>query len=328
MVLDDKTVRSLMRNCLSVKKTVKGLLPLRFTERQLRIYSSQETWGIRSRCPSGICLDMICDMGSMSIDYETGGKVRDWAYFDLYVDGVLTAHEGCRPACTQVRIVFNIPGEKKERRLTVYLPHCVEIFIKGIEVPDKASFFPISSPQRKLLMIGDSITQGMESLYPSSVYPVQVARFFDAELLNHGVGGYFFDENVIDEAMPFIPDMVTVAYGTNDWGRSGTISDFRSNCSAFVEKLTSTYSKSKIYVITPIWRRDHAERKECGRFEDISNVIADCCRPYSKIKIVNGRNLVPHVPEYFGDGSLHPNDAGFGFYALNLIKTILGETVL
>ena len=322
MFLDDKTICSLMRNCLSVEKTENGLLPLRFTERQLGVYSSEPTWKIRSRCPSGVCIDMVGDIGSLAIDYATGGKARDWAYFDLYVDGALTAQQGSKPSRSPDRVEFKILGERKERRLTVYLPHCLEIFIRGIELQDDVSFSPAPHQQRKLLMIGDSITQGMESFYPSSIYPVQVARFLDAELLNHGIGGYFFDEQVIDETMPFIPDLVTVAYGANDWNRFKELSDFRSACSAFVEKLTSTYNHVPVFVITPIWRSDHGDRKECGTFEDIADTITDCCRPYSKIKIVDGMKLVPHLPEYFGDGTVHPNDAGFAYYAINLLKAM------
>jgi hypothetical protein len=168
MCLDDKKILSIARNCLSVEKTGNGLVPIRFTERQLETYCSQEAWKIRSRCPSGVCLDMLSDTGSIAIEYETGGRARNWAYFDLYVDGALTAHAGDRQAPVRDRIEFNVSGEKRERRITIYLPHCLEIFIRGIEVDDNARVCPAPLQPRKLLMLGDSITQGMEALHPSS----------------------------------------------------------------------------------------------------------------------------------------------------------------
>ena len=40
------------------------------------------------------------------------------------------------------------------------------------------------------------------------------------------------------------------------------------------------------------------------------------------IIVVSGWNLVPHLPEFFEDEYLHPNDQGFSLYAENLYKQI------
>ena len=37
---------------------------------------------------------------------------------------------------------------------------------------------------------------------------------------------------------------------------------------------------------------------------------------------VPGYNLVPHRPEFFSDGRLHPNDLGFGVFAQNLQREL------
>lgn len=36
------------------------------------------------------------------------------------------------------------------------------------------------------------------------------------------------------------------------------------------------------------------------------------------VRILSGYNLVPHLPEFFSDGRLHPNDLGFGIFSQNL----------
>ena len=43
--------------------------------------------------------------------------------------------------------------------------------------------------------------------------PVQLARFFEMDLLNQGVGGYIFNARSLDEEISYQPDVVTVAYG-------------------------------------------------------------------------------------------------------------------
>ena len=38
--------------------------------------------------------------------------------------------------------------------------------------------------------------------------------------------------------------------------------------------------------------------------------------------VIPGIDLVPHDPGFFSDASLHPNDAGFDYYADNLIREL------
>jgi len=41
--------------------------------------------------------------------------------------------------------------------------------------------------------------------------------------------------------------------------------------------------------------------------------------------LIEGEKLVPHLPEFFEDGFLHPNDIGFGIYAQNLAAEIVAK---
>ena len=53
-----------------------------------------------------------------------------------------------------------------------------------------------------MICFGDSITQGYTSKFSSLSYVNQVARALNAEVVNQGIGGYYFNEATID---PFFP---------------------------------------------------------------------------------------------------------------------------
>ena len=88
-----------------------------------------------------------------------------------------------------------------------------------------------------LVFIGDSITQGMDARGPASAYAVQLARVLDVELLNQGVGGHIFDLDALDDELPYHPDIITIAYGTNDWSRDTTREEISSRVERYLTRL-------------------------------------------------------------------------------------------
>ena len=49
------------------------------------------------------------------------------------------------------------------------------------------------------------------------------------------LGGAIFHESTFDENVDFDPDIVIVAYGTNDWGCFPTADEGRLNCKNFLD---------------------------------------------------------------------------------------------
>jgi hypothetical protein len=141
-------------------------------------------------------------------------------------------------------------------------------------------------------------------------------------LLNQGVGGHIFDPLSLDRDIPLHPDLITVAYGTNDWGRCGSLADFRGPMENYLHELRDIFPEATIFVITPIWRRDMGEAKPAGGFIEIGKSIRDVCSRLPSVHVVDGLELVPHFSSFFGDGRVHPTDEGFLHYSLNLLGRI------
>lgn len=112
----------------------------------------------------------------------------------------------------------------------------------------------------KILMLGDSITQGWNG---TKVTDYTLAATIAAEtgntVINGGVGGtevcyggQCFTSIV--NTYPFSEyDMVTIMYGTNDFGRQGeTLDDFKNGYQQGINKILSDNPKIMIRLITPI----------------------------------------------------------------------------
>ncbi len=329
MIINSTGIEKLLRNYLEIEQTEEGLVIHRFTKRQRSVYDSQENWKIRARCPSGVSLEMFTNARFIRLLFSILGRTRDWSFFDLFINDIFLDsqsshfHDG---VLHTVEFEFAGKQEKDLQRVTIYLPHNIYLALQSVEIIDGEALPVTGSIHKKLLCLGDSITQGMDAYYPSNTYPVQLARFFEMDLLNQGVGGYIFNACSLDEEIPYKPDLVTVAYGTNDWGIHSEHKEFMRECSLYMERLTDIFSEAKIFVITPLWRADSDQPSPMGPFSTLQKTISSVCSAYPQITVLQGLNMMPNLNRYFTDG-LHPTDEGNGHYSISLIKSLLDNGI-
>ena len=186
---------------------------------------------------------------------------------------------------------------------------------------DDNSFVEVIKPEKKLLVFGDSITQGYDALRPSNRYITKIADLLCAEEYNKAICGEIFFPELANLKDSFIPDYITIAYGTNDWNRIDE-ETLKYKSKAFFENIAQNYPNSKIFAITPIWRKDMSEYRKFGDFRKVEQVIRNAAMDIEKITVVSGFDFVPKDEKYFADLKLHPNDNGFKYYAENLYREI------
>lgn len=209
------------------------------------------------------------------------------------------------------------------RNVKVYLPVSVEVGIESIELPDGAIVDPLLRPEKRLLCLGDSITQGMNTRSPIAAYPSQLGRLMTMDVLNQGVGGHIFETSWLDTDFPFRPELIIVAYGTNDWFRGLDRNRIRSNVQAFMIRLREVFpaNESSVVVVGPIWRNDFNTVRQGGDLREFSRVILETAAEFGDAHTVDGIRLVPSQDWYVEDG-VHPNDVGFLHYAVRLYQEI------
>ena len=290
----------------------------RFTKEQAELYVKRNIDHFnKTFATAGVRLAFKTDASRMSFNYKFAfGSSRMYGWFDVYENDVLTAHiggEGKLFTSGQAKIEFS-PGEK---RVEIYFPWSKAAFLSDVELDGE-----ILSPcprSRKMICYGDSITHGYDAIYPSLAYVSLLAKALDADAVNKGIGGDCFFPELAAQPDPERPDIVTAAYGTNDWCNYSR-EHANSGCREFFENLCKSYPGAKIFAVTPIWRKDGDKETKYGLpHRELDRVMRGLLAGLP-VTVLNGYELTPHLPEFYSDGYLHPNDLGFTFYAKNLAR--------
>ncbi len=281
----------------------------RFAEVQQQAFkTTAERFYPTTRSTTGVRIDFHTDSAAMILDTCSGGKyeilVNDNPRFQIVC-------EEAKHYCMEFE-----PGDK---RITIVLPSHRRGSIGNIRL-NLGSKVWAHTYDKKLLFIGDSITQGWNSKWDCLSFTHLVTRFFNADAINWGLGGSWLTPSTVAN-VGFDADAVIVAYGTNDFGACRSIEHFRENCSQYLANLRAVYPNNPIFCITPIWRADGKMIRSTGTVQDVRDALAEEAAAINAI-VIDGPALVPHMPEFYADEYLHPNDQGFTLYAQNLIREL------
>ncbi len=311
--------KRIFQNCPYIEKTSEGYCLRRFTDKQIAHYKLfGEGVYLRAINNAGITMSFYTDAESISFDFKIKAYSRERVVFDVYEDDVFTKTYRWEECHDEDTILYQRTKQEKSK-ITIYLPYMCDAVISNLHLGD---YTPVDkSGCKKYLALGDSITQGMLSELTSITYTSILEREWDAQLLNHGVGGYVYNADSLDENLAFDPDIVTVAYGTNDYTRIESINTIEENVHAYYKKLKAIYPDKEIYIITPIWRGNLDSEEAIQKMRQIRKVITRKAEEYG-FAVINGTKLVPHVYEAYIDKGLHPNAFGFEEMAKNIMKAI------
>jgi hypothetical protein len=178
----------------------------RHTVRQRAVLDAREVWAVRIRCPAGVRLALAGCGAWVELDFAVEAQARSWGAVDGGPPGlpVLRHQRAAIPRGAIWTIRFDLPEELREGSLELWLPHSQAGRLLDLRAARPPVAAPVP-PRRRLLALGDSITQGMVAAGPAGGYAMQLARLLDADLLNQGVGGHIFDVAGFDRDLPGNP---------------------------------------------------------------------------------------------------------------------------
>lgn len=298
------------------------IVPHRFTAAEMHAFDGNADFRRKSYAASCVRMAFSTDATSFTMAYHVvKGSSRSFYYFDVYVNGVMVQHSGHESflECPDNELHVTLDG--KPNTVVVYFPCLSEIDIKSFDIEGGHVIAP-AVRIRTLFCYGDSITQGYDARYPSLAYANQLGDALYAEVFNKAIGGDVFNPALVTATGPHKPDIITVAYGTNDWSHKNTKETFFAQMNGFYANLHKLYPKVPVFAILPIWRRDHDRVTDIGTFDELRGYLTEAVKPYANFRLLDGYQYVPHLEEAFSDKYLHPNDFGFEFYAKNLIAEI------
>ena len=324
MELKSSDIKKLITNCVSTSEYENNCISFtRFTEKQLKAYTAKGFPG--ANCNPCVCLDFMYDGKTIEFYFLPIVKSsRRFLAFDLYDGDTMVYTFPTYIGESGERRFFYEFTEKKQRRVRLFFPFSCGVEINRFILDDGSTFSPVSSEGRKkILLLGDSITHGFDTYFPSMSYANMIVNHYDAVALNQAVGGYYFDAEMIDEELPFDPDVITVAYGTNDWGRYGKDEEkYRTEAKKYIEKICKVYPRAKIFGILPTWRASWNQFESTRMpFAKVYEILTEYYSEYG-VTIIDGRRAVPNDTRFYTDG-LHPNSAGqliYGHYVINELE--------
>ena len=329
MKLRSSELSKIVHNVLNYSFDEKGVLHFhRFSEKQRQTYAQESAdWVIKTRSSASATFDFITDSDYITLKFDLyPGSSQKYGSIDLYVDGVFHASRIAEDLSVKLAGFPLPPGH---HRVTVYFPWSAETVVNEVELSEGASILPVEKSCR-LMCFGDSITQGYISEYTSLSYVNQAARALNAEVVNQGIGGYVFNEAVIDQSICcFKPDIITVAYGTNDYSRNETAADYAERSGRYIQKLAKLFPDTPIVGILPIYRNDqnHNARKLYRTYslDDARQILRSHYEALPNGFVLEETGI-PHLPQVYAADFLHPNDLGFTLMTQEIarkLKTIL-----
>ena len=330
MIFDKETFDSVLRGAYTTYTLEDGALcTRRFSDIQRAVIEPKIP-----NCPhhhAGMRLDFYTDAESIEMEFRYNRLTSRIFYsVDVYEDGVMTYSYVEKNAVDHKKGKPSHTFEKKGRkRVTVFLPYAIDLAFERIELTGESYIEPYTEYSGYVWMMGDSITHGYDAQITSQSYAAIAMRRLDLDGINQGAAGYVFDADLIDPALfegRKRPDIITVAYGTNDWNTK-TREDFCRDIDEFFARLNEVYPGIPVLVITPIFRGAHYTTSKVGTFYFARDYIASTAKKYDNNYVLDGDKMVPHIYDYFRDVRVHPNDAGFatyGAYVADAISEILG----
>ena len=339
MNVELEQLQTIATGTVKILKENGGICFHRFTKEQEELFKNTEDFALLLS-PAGIKLHFNTNSTKIVLKglTEQVSKVRSFYCIDIVKDGKLL---DCIKNYDELNIGPKYSEKEYEtgyfskeislgngfKNIEIHLPYSVKFTLYKIELDENAVIEPIKY-KKKLLAYGDSITHGFDALHPSQRYTSKLCNMLNAEEYNKGIGGTKFNPLLARLHDGITPNYITVAYGTNDlWDYNQC--DFRRNVRDFFQNLAKNYPATQIFAISPIWRADMVGNHTFGSFNNIGDIIAEEASKINNTVYINGTDFIPHESECFGDGFLHPNDAGFEFYSQKLYKLIVSaEDVL
>ena len=324
-ILELPQAENFVTGALKLVRRDEGWFPERFTARQFAHHTAvSDGRRIRAECAASVALRFVTDSPWVDLVFECCGGARSFLGVDVEVDGhvLYTFRAEKFEGTFRQRILdFGLHAQRR-REITIFLCAVTSVLLKDVGVAE-GSFVDVA-PRRpkRLLCLGDSVTQGMSATSPLSIFPTQLGRLLNAEVLNQGIGGHVFDVASLDLTPGFAPDWITVAYGVNDWAQGFESAVVQAHAASYVARLRELFPGALICVISPLWCHMATEPKGGGLdLTAFGKMIREAVISTPGVHVVDGFSLVPHHAFYFVDG-LHPNELGFMHYAVNLYRTL------
>ena len=242
----------------SLKKLVKGacyfeiksgyLISYKYSKAQLDLMNQEgydDFWRVRGNISAGIRIEFKTNSSYFSFDYKAclGSLLSDRSNtVDIWLDGAL--YSVLHLTSDKGSVKVDLPDG--EKLINIYLPCDSQFWVKNFTIDGK--YKSIKDKGQRVLVIGDSITQGYGPTFSSGSYFNELQRQTGYNMLNQGIGGYRCEAGDLMYVEGFEPDKIITFLGTN-WYDAPDQYDYEKATADFYKRLTELYPNKQIFWI-------------------------------------------------------------------------------
>lgn len=263
---------------------------------------------------------------------ENGGIIE--VYFGDYLEKIMNLAEGIHEICIQQpNTIKELGDEYREMGFSV---EAVRFVIAAqdftvITIPDNIR--PVTKellPKYSYVAYGTSITQGVDSTYPSMTYARQLARNLQCDVINLGVSGNAFCEETIADYIgnELSWDFMTCCVSVNMLNQGETHLAFKEKIYRFLSIILENNPNKVIFCISVFpylvdlgLSNNKILKSTPDEYRTVLKEVVDSLNKNNNLIYVHGPEVLRNKRGLSCD-FLHPNDFGHTEIARNLSKII------
>ena len=284
----------------------------RFTEEQERqIQSYNEVYYTRARTTAGVTLEMETDSSNLVLSVEVSNAFREQKFsHSILVNGKRIGElrgsipEGTDSICVQG--AFSL-GEGF-KRVQIVFPWSANSAIRSLQIDDGATALPVHKRQ-KMLIFGDSITQGYDAYYPENAYAEKLVEYLHASAINKAIGGIKYYPPLAQLPDALVPDSILVSYGGNDF-HGGDKAVFEQDSLLFCQSLRARYPDARIIVLMPLCTGAREKNEPHWYFKELQDHLRSLSDKVENLIVIESSDFLPNDPSLFHADRVHPLDEG------------------
>lgn len=335
-------MEKLFHHVCGLEKTAEGIVPMRFTPRQLGALAAQrDFFGTAGRCAAGVTLEMTTEAPVLRFVYTADCVYQTGSGFDVEENGCVTG--SVVPAAGEAPFAGEFVWERRtagRARIRVFLPHGMRLVLRDV---DFGAWEPVPVTGDRFLFLGDSLTQTAYAPHPSAAFSALLADSLGADWLNQGVGSLYYCASTLDAAA--MPDAryILIEFGPNDLVMHGPrneavfedgkvrylhadeLDGILANAQAYFERVRELWPGARdIRVMTVPWNMQHATAEEAAREggAEYRRRITAMAQAMG-FGVIDGTVLVPHAAEMHMTDGVHYSDAG-NYAAARTLERLYG----
>ncbi|MEN0115449.1 MAG: SGNH/GDSL hydrolase family protein [Agrobacterium cavarae] len=197
-------------------------------------------------------------------------------------------------------------GSVQVRKVELVFPHAAGYDLLGVTLDPIYATLPFL-PKKKIVLAGDSITQGAFASAARQSWAFLLGQAENAEIINMGyTGGVASTLGNGSWANSMNPDVIVALLGHNDFEAQNALTTFKSA----VDTLLTTWlsgTTAAIYMVTPVWSNVSKSIPISSYRTAIGEVVS--AKGSSRVTLIDGLSLATGSTSFFPDG-IHPNDSG------------------